>query len=158
MALGDLCYKSGGSALCFKSGGTSLVYKTAPTCEVRIEFTKSYTCAKYSQYHELTTNFKVFLAQNCDWERTGSYNIPYTGGTNSQYVYKVKARGEACFAVTCTATTPCSDQTEKCFWWNLVVRVGGKIVLNGDEEYKANGMLRRFNVYFDSSGYPTKLE
>ena len=36
MALGDLCYKKGGTALAYKKGGSALVYKSEPSGDITV--------------------------------------------------------------------------------------------------------------------------
>lgn len=109
MALGDLCYKKGGSALAYKKGGSALVYKSKPSGDVTVRVPwspQSYTCHTYDQYHEIT-----FACSGSFTSGSGSIVSQVNGGTEIVFTLRV-TQGPAVFAVSTGISTPCSATEE----------------------------------------------
>ena len=105
MALGDLCYKKGGSALAYKKGGSALVYKSEPSGDVTVRVPwspQSYTCHTYAAYHEIT-----FVCSGRFTSGSGSIVSQVNGGTEVVFTLRI-TQGPAVFAVSTGISTPCS--------------------------------------------------
>jgi hypothetical protein len=155
MALGDLCYKSGGSALCFKSGGNSLVYKGAPECKVICEYTYFYTCKKYKQDHDIFTKWNLTKRNVSGGVTTTSALSEYRN--QKTFIFRATS-SNASFYIGISATTPCKDKTEKCYYYSLEVYVGNTYVFGiGGSWNTATGATIGCNVFLDEDGYPYKI-
>lgn len=109
MALGDLCYKKGGSALAYKKGGSALVYKSEPSGDVTVRVPwspQSYTCHTYDQYHEI-----AFVCSGRFTSGSGSIVSQVSGGTEVVFTLRI-TQGPAVFAVSTGISTPCSATDE----------------------------------------------
>lgn len=109
MALGDLCYKKGGSALAYKKGGSALVYKSEPSGDVTVRVPwspQSYVCHTYDQYHEI-----AFVCSGRFTSGSGSIVSQVSGGTEVVFTLRI-TQGPAVFAVSTGISTPCSATEE----------------------------------------------
>lgn len=109
MALGDLCYKKGDSALAYKKGGSALVYKSEPSGDVTVRVPwspQSYTCHTYDQYHEI-----AFACSGRFTSGSGSIVSQVSGGTEVVFTLCI-TQGPAVFAVSTGISTPCSATEE----------------------------------------------
>ena len=109
MALGDLCYKKGGTALAYKKGGSALVYKSEPSGDVTVRVPwspQSYVCHTYDQYHEI-----AFVCSGRFTSGSGSIVSQVNGGTEVIFTLKI-TQGPAVFAVSTGISTPCSATEE----------------------------------------------
>lgn len=109
MAIGDLCYKSGGNALCLKGGSTPLVYKglSAQTATIRVPWSpQSYVCNTYSVYHEISFVCSGFFS-------SGAGSVVSQSSDGTETVFKVKVTsGPAVFTLSVASSTPCSATQE----------------------------------------------
>lgn len=109
MALGDLCYKKGGTALAYKKGGSALVYKSEPSGDVTVRVPwspQSYVCHTYDQYHEI-----AFVCSGRFTSGSGSIVSQVSGGTEVVFTLRI-TQGPAVFAVSTGISTPCSATEE----------------------------------------------
>ena len=109
MALGDLCYKKGGTALAYKKGGSALVYKSEPSGDVTVRVPwspQSYVCHTYDQYHEI-----AFVCSGRFTSGSGSIVSQVNGGTEVIFTLRI-TQGPAVFAVSTGISTPCSATEE----------------------------------------------
>ena len=109
MALGDLCYKKGDTALAYKKGGSALVYKSKPSGDVTVRVPwspQSYTCHTYDQYHEIK-----FACSGSFTSGSGSIVSQVNGGTEVVFTLRI-TQGPAVFAVSTGISTPCSATEE----------------------------------------------
>ena len=109
MALGDLCYKKGGTALAYKKGGSALVYKSEPSGDVTVRVPwspQSYVCHTYDQYHEI-----AFVCSGRFTSGSGSIVSQVSGGTEVVFTLRI-TKGPAVFAVSTGISTPCSATEE----------------------------------------------
>lgn len=109
MALGDLCYKKGGTALAYKKGGSALVYKSEPSGDVTVRVPwspQSYVCHTYDQYHEI-----AFACSGRFTSGSGSIVSRVSGGTEVVFTLRI-TQGPAVFAVSTGISTPCSATEE----------------------------------------------
>ena len=109
MALGDLCYKKGGTALAYKKGGSALVFKSEPSGDVTVRVPwspQSYVCHTYDQYHEI-----AFVCSGRFTSGSGSIVSQVSGGTEVVFTLRI-TKGPAVFAVSTGISTPCSATEE----------------------------------------------
>ena len=109
MALGDLCYEKGGTALAYKKGGSALVYKSEPSGDVTVRVPwspQSYVCHTYDQYHEI-----AFVCSGRFTSGSGSIVSQVNGGTEVIFTLRI-TQGPAVFAVSTGISTPCSATEE----------------------------------------------
>ena len=109
MALGDLCYEKGGTALAYKKGGSALVYKSEPSGDVTVRVPwspQSYVCHTYDQYHEI-----AFVCSGRFTSGSGSIVSQVSGGTEVVFTLRI-TKGPAVFAVSTGISTPCSATEE----------------------------------------------
>ena len=109
MALGDLCYKKGGTALAYKKGGSALVYKSESSGDVTVRVPwspQSYVCHTYDQYHEI-----AFVCSGRFTSGSGSIVSQVNGGTEVIFTLRI-TQGPAVFAVSTGISTPCSATEE----------------------------------------------
>ena len=109
MALGDLCYKKGGTALAYKKGGSALVYKSESSGDVTVRVPwspQSYVCHTYDQYHEI-----AFVCSGRFTSGSGSIVSQVSGGTEVVFTLRI-TKGPAVFAVSTGISTPCSATEE----------------------------------------------
>ena len=109
MALGDLCYKKGDTALAYKKGGSALVYKSESSGDVTVRVPwspQSYVCHTYDQYHEIAFACSgLFTSGSC------SIVSQVSGGTEVVFTLRI-TKGPAVFAVSTGISTPCSATYE----------------------------------------------
>ena len=109
MALGDLCYEKGGTALVYNKGDSALVYKSEPSGDVTVRVPwspQSYVCREFGQYHEI-----AFACSGLFTSGSGSIVSQVSGGTEVVFTLRI-TKGPAVFTVSTGISTPCSAAEE----------------------------------------------